>query len=439
MGAWEVGKSGNSCNAVNLVITHAAPPAISLHSRHLLARGRAGRHRGRGRACSSTGSATTHGLALLAPYLAEIKGRWPSRASHAWSTRAAAPRAWDGGRLWSVAHGTRSRSACAMARDCGTSTVVVRHSPIACLAAISRAPPIAGYGHRRVLRSRGKSVAPFGVGPVFTPNPSPRAFHVGRSHPARHLRAADQQPHPAAVRAGSNTVVQWMMQERPPIPRCCSASQRARSCRSAGSIRGHKGLRARAALVEPSPGALAGFGHPTAEGWGATVFVRCRPAFGAAPASRARSTGWPTPAAKTRARPAAIPCACPAARHAAAARWSAQERCALPTASCSSLEAWAAEAPRHSKGIAIRNPWSMRLTALPSTRFNTAGFAVARIRGCPRRRRPPARCLSTGPASRTVSTITGVKAGALPRPPVDAADRDRRVLVAAHERLWPGS
>src|SRR6188508_37649 len=73
---------------------------------------------------------TTHGLALLAPYLAEIeKGNMTKTGAPTVINVRAAVETWDGGRLpgpWLTRRALER--AAAMARTCGTGTVVVRRS-----------------------------------------------------------------------------------------------------------------------------------------------------------------------------------------------------------------------------------------------------------------------------------------------------------------------
>ncbi|MGH8799606.1 MAG: Ldh family oxidoreductase, partial [Casimicrobiaceae bacterium] len=81
---------------------------------------------------------TTHGLALLAPYLAEIdSGKMAKSGEPRVIQRRSAAETWDGARLpgpWLTRRGIERASA--MARECGTGVVVIRRSHhIACLAA----------------------------------------------------------------------------------------------------------------------------------------------------------------------------------------------------------------------------------------------------------------------------------------------------------------
>ena len=90
---------------------------------------------------------TTHGLALLAPYLGEIERGTMARsgAPDIVSDRPAA-QTWDGRRLPGPWLTLRALDAAAkMARECGTGTVVIRRSHhIACLAVYLLRQPSAG-------------------------------------------------------------------------------------------------------------------------------------------------------------------------------------------------------------------------------------------------------------------------------------------------------
>src|SRR4051794_12841339 len=84
---------------------------------------------------------TTHGLALLAPYLRELdEGKMKKSGEPVVLARRAACETWDGQQLpgpWLTLRALDR--ATAMARDAGTGTVVIRHSHhIACLAVYVR-------------------------------------------------------------------------------------------------------------------------------------------------------------------------------------------------------------------------------------------------------------------------------------------------------------
>ena len=119
---------------------------------------------------------TTHGLALLAPYLAEIeKGTMAKSGEPAIVNARAAAQTWDGGRLpgpWLTLRALDA--AAAMAATHGTGTVVIRRSHhIACLAAyLLRATE---RGLVAIVQSSDPIVAAVvphgGLTPIVTPNP----------------------------------------------------------------------------------------------------------------------------------------------------------------------------------------------------------------------------------------------------------------------------
>lgn len=119
---------------------------------------------------------TTHGLQLLAPYLGEIQsGRMPVTGEAEVLSRRAAVETWDGHYLpgpWLIIRAMESAEA--MAKTCGTGTVVIRRSNhIACLASYLK------WATDRnlvvVIESSDpatKSVAPYGgLEATHTPNP----------------------------------------------------------------------------------------------------------------------------------------------------------------------------------------------------------------------------------------------------------------------------
>ena len=119
---------------------------------------------------------TTHGLALLGPYLNEIlNGQMAKAGEPRIEKRRPAAEVWDGGRLPGQYLTLRAlERAVAMARDYGTGTVVIHHSHhIACLAAyLKRA---ADQGLVAIIECSDPSVAAVvphgGLTPVMTPNP----------------------------------------------------------------------------------------------------------------------------------------------------------------------------------------------------------------------------------------------------------------------------
>ena len=119
---------------------------------------------------------TTHGLALLAPYLNELRAGSMNREGSP-SVVADLPAAltWDGRRLpgpWLVL--CAMEEAAERAKTYGTGTVVIRRSHhIACLAAYLKRATDAGFVLLLACSDpNAASVAPFGgLDAVFTPNP----------------------------------------------------------------------------------------------------------------------------------------------------------------------------------------------------------------------------------------------------------------------------
>jgi len=227
---------------------------------------------------------TTHGLALLAPYLAEIdKGAMAKSGEPVVRSMRPAVQAWDGARLPGPWVTLRAFDAAAdMALACGTGTVVVRRSHhIACLAAYLKRMTDRGFMALLMCSDPAvKSVAPYGgVSAVFTPNPlaagiptsgDPILLDISASYTtngltARLHAAGAQLPHP------------WIQdaQGKPTRdPAVLFAEPRGTLLPLGGLEAGHKGF-ALALLVEAATGALAGHGRADpAEGWGATVFVQ---------------------------------------------------------------------------------------------------------------------------------------------------------------------
>ena len=227
---------------------------------------------------------TTHGLALLAPYLAEIEsGSLRTAGDYRVVNERGASALWDGERLpgpWLVLRSVDD--AAGRARRFGTGTVVIRRSHhIACLAAyLTRATD------RRLVMllscsdPNAASVAPHGgLQPVFTPDPLAFGVPTGgdpvlidlsaslttNGMTARLHKHGKRMPHPwlldAAGRATDDPAVLFTEPRGTILP-------------TGGVDAGHKGY-ALALLVEMLTGALAGYGRADPkEGWGATVIVQ---------------------------------------------------------------------------------------------------------------------------------------------------------------------
>ncbi|MEP7274808.1 MAG: Ldh family oxidoreductase [Betaproteobacteria bacterium] len=227
---------------------------------------------------------TTHGLALLPGYLGELEsGSMRGNGEPTIVSKRAAAQAWDGQRLpgpWLTLRALDA--AIAMARDCGSGTVVIRRAHhIACLAAYAKRAADAGVlGFVHCSDPSMKSVAPFGgVSAVFTPNPlsagiptsrDPILLDISASLTTNGLtgrlhKAGQKLPHPWVQDAqGAATNDPAVLFAEPPgtlLP-------------LGGLDAGHKGY-ALALLVEAVTAGLAGFGRADPpEGWGATVFVQ---------------------------------------------------------------------------------------------------------------------------------------------------------------------
>ena len=181
---------------------------------------------------------TTHGLALLAPYLGEIEkgGMTKTGAPDVLNSRPATE-LWDGRRLpgpWLTLRALDA--AAAMAATCGSGTVVIRRSHhIACLAAyLIRA---AERGLVAIIESSDPLVAAVvphgGLTPIITPNPiaaglptSGDPILVDVSMSITSMGFANQE-----MRAGRS--LPRAMQQR--IRRRSSATPKARCSRSAAS------------------------------------------------------------------------------------------------------------------------------------------------------------------------------------------------------------
>ena len=227
---------------------------------------------------------TTHGLAQLPGYLAELeRGTMLGSGEPSVISKRAAVETWDGRRLpgpWLVLRAIDR--AVAMARECGSGSVAIRRSHhIACLAAfLTRATD---QGMMVLVLSSdpsAASVAPAGgVSPVFTPDPlaagiptggDPILLDVSASYTTNGLtgrlhQAGERLPHPWVQDANGVPTDDPAVLFREP---------RGTLLPLGGIDAGHKGY-ALALLVEALTGGLAGFGRADpSEGWGATVFVQ---------------------------------------------------------------------------------------------------------------------------------------------------------------------
>jgi LDH2 family malate/lactate/ureidoglycolate dehydrogenase len=227
---------------------------------------------------------TTHGLALLAPYLDQLEsgGMAKSGTPAVVQSRPAAA-LWDGGRLpgpWLVLRALDT--AATMASTFGTGTVVIRRSHhIACLAAyLMRA---AERGLVAIIQSSDPitaAVVPHGgTTPIMTPNPiaaglptsgDPMLIDISTSITsmgfARQQRDAGRRlPGPWLIDAEGNATDD---------PNALYADPKGALLPLGGLDAGYKGF-GLGLLIEGLTAGLAGFGRADpGEGWGATAFVQ---------------------------------------------------------------------------------------------------------------------------------------------------------------------
>ncbi len=226
----------------------------------------------------------THGLALLAPYLAELeRGSMRKEGEVILVNDRPAVALWDGQRLpgpWLMVRAVDA--AIERARTYGTATVVIRRSHhIACLAAyLMRATE---RGFMLLIASsdpNSASVAPFGgTRAVFTPNPLAFGFPTTGEPVLIDISASITTNGMVARRhsAGSPFEYPWLLDAKGQPshePAVMFADPPGTILPLGGLDAGHKGY-GLALLVEAMTGGLAGFGRADEkEGWGATVFVQ---------------------------------------------------------------------------------------------------------------------------------------------------------------------
>jgi LDH2 family malate/lactate/ureidoglycolate dehydrogenase len=227
---------------------------------------------------------STHGLALLAPYLGELaSGSMTGEGEPDVVADAPAAVTWDGRRLpgpWLVLQAMAL--ATERARRCGTGTVVIRRSHhIACLAAYHRRATEQGLMMVLICSDPAvASVAPFGgLDPVFTPNP----ISAGIPTPGQPV-VVD-----ISTAATTNGLTNRLHQEGRQLPAAWVIDGHGQPGTDPGVLfrepkgtilplggmdSGHKGY-GLSLLVEAVTGGLAGHGRADPpEGWGATVFVQ---------------------------------------------------------------------------------------------------------------------------------------------------------------------
>jgi LDH2 family malate/lactate/ureidoglycolate dehydrogenase len=227
---------------------------------------------------------TTHGLALLGPYLGELASG-SMRAQGQPTVIADRPAAvtWDGDRLpgpWLVLRAMEL--AIERAATLGSCTVVIRRSHhIACLAAYL--PRATARGVVMLLHCsdpNAASVAPHGgLDAVFTPNPLSAGFPT-RSEPVLIDISSSATTNGLTNRLhqeGARLPAAWVMDGhgRPSDdPAVLFNSPKGTILPLGGKDSGHKGY-GLSLMVEALTGGLAGHGRADPkEGWGATVFLQ---------------------------------------------------------------------------------------------------------------------------------------------------------------------
>ena len=227
---------------------------------------------------------TTHGLALLAPYLEELdQGKMAKSGEPTVLVRRLAAQTWDGNRLpgpWLCLRALEK--ATLMARECGTGTVVIRRSHhIACLAAyLKRATD---DGMVAIIESSDPTVHAVvphgGLTPFITPNPiaaglptSGDPILIDISTSITSMGYAKQQ-----MLAGKKLPGEWLIDaEGNPTanPGALFNEPKGALLPLGGVDAGYKGF-GLALLIEALTAGLAGHGRvDSPAGWGATVFVQ---------------------------------------------------------------------------------------------------------------------------------------------------------------------
>ena len=267
---------------------------------------------------------TTHGLQLLAPYLADLeKGGMTKEGGPAVLADFPAAVTWDGRRLpgpWLVVRALAL--ATERARRNGVCTVVIRRSHhLACLAAYLR--PVAEQGLMVLLTCSDPSVG--GVAPhggrrsVYTPDPIAAAWPTD----------GDPVVLDVSMSITTNGLTKRLKAEGRRFPGLWAVDGDGRPTDDPAALtgdhpgallpmggvdHGHKGF-SLGLLVEALTGGLAGHGRADpAEGWSANVFIQvCDPALFGGREAFVRQTSWladacratpPRPGFACRAKPA---------------------------------------------------------------------------------------------------------------------------------------
>ena len=305
---------------------------------------------------------TTHGLALLPPYLDELAhDRMAKNGEPTVLSSRAAAQIWDGNRLpgpWLVLRALGA--AATMARETGTGTVVIRRSHhIACLAAYLKRMTDAGLV--AIIQSSDPTVAAVaphgGMTPFVTPNPiaagvptSADPILIDVSTSITSMGYALQQ-----MRAGKQLPGAWLVDAagRPTADPAAMVKEPKGALLPLGGIdAGHKGF-ALALLVEALTGGLAGHGRADPpEGWTGTTFVQVFDpgAFGGLDAFRRQMDAVAAAARGAKPRPGVDRIRLPGERGLACYRDQIAHGVALYPAILPALAAWAqkydVEAPK---------------------------------------------------------------------------------------------
>ncbi len=232
---------------------------------------------------------TTHGLALLGPYLKELEtGSMRKEGNPVVVSDFPAALTWDGQRLpgpWLVLKAMELATARAVSQ--GTCTVVIRRSHhIACLAAfLKRATDQGLVMILTCSDSNSASVAPFGgLDAVFTPNPISAGFPASTASTERPPVLMD-----VSTSATTNGLTNRLHGEGKLLPAAWVMDGHGAPSHNPGVLfaepkgtilplggmdSGHKGY-GLTLLVEALTGGLAGHGRADPrEGWGATVYLQ---------------------------------------------------------------------------------------------------------------------------------------------------------------------
>ena len=267
---------------------------------------------------------TTHGLALLAPYLGEIeRGTMAKSGEPAVVSDRPAAQTWDGRRLPGPWLTLRALDAAAkMAGECGTGTVVIRRSHhIACLAVyLLRATE---RGLVAIVESSDPIVAAVvphgGTTAVLTPNPiAAGSADLRRPDPDRHVELDHEHGIRATGNAGRPQAPRRMAhrprRQRDRRPGCAFQRTEGRAAAAGRTRRRIQGVRP-GLLVEAMTAGLSGHGRADPREAGAgRCSCRCssrRPSAGSRPSS-GRWTTWSTTYHDATPRPASRASGCPA-------------------------------------------------------------------------------------------------------------------------------